>query len=78
MNLSGIGSLLSGAVQLLGASPLGALGSLASGALGGSDQSQSAGAGDPFAAIMSLTKDVDGLASGGLGGVPGSISGLLA
>jgi hypothetical protein len=76
MNLSGIGSLLGGALQLLGTSPLGALGSLAAGALGGGQsQMQSADQSDPFSAIMALTKDVDGLATGGL---LGSISGLLA
>ena len=69
VNLSGIGSILGLATQLLGgASPLGALGSLATGALGGGQSSQSSDASDPFSAIMALTKDVDGLATGGLGG----------
>ncbi len=75
-------SLLGMATQFLGD---GALGSLASGALGGSEQ-QSGGATDPLSAILALTKDVDGLASSGLGallgggggGALGSIAGLLA
>ena len=78
MNLSGIGSLLGLATQFLGAaSPLGALGSLA-GALGGG-QAQATDQTDPFSAILALTKDVDGLASSGLGGgLLGSIAGMLA
>lgn len=79
MNLSGIGSILGLATQFLGgASPLGALGSLASSALG-SGQSQGTSSSDPFSAIMALTKDVDGIAAGGLGGgLLGSIAGILA
>ena len=79
MNLSGLGSLLGTATQFLGAvTPLGALGSLASSALGGS-RSQETASSDPFSAIMALTKDVDGIASGGLaGGLLGSVAGMLA
>ncbi len=79
MNLSGIGSLLGMASQFLGgASPLGALGSLASSALGGG-QPQGTASSDPFSAILALTKDVDSIASSGLGGnVLGSIAGMLA
>jgi hypothetical protein len=71
VNISGIGSLLGVATQLLGG---GALGSLASGALGGGQQ-QAGGATDPFSAIAALTSDVDGLASGGLGSLLGGGSG---
>jgi hypothetical protein len=80
VNLSGIVSILGLATQFLGgASPLGALGSLATGALGGGQSSQSSDSSDPFSAIMALTKDVDGIASSGLGGgLLGSIAGLLA
>ena len=77
MNLSAIGPLLGLATQLLGgASPLGMLGSLASGATGpGASQGAS---NDPLAAILALTERADGLATGGLGGSLGSIAGLLA
>ncbi len=79
MNLSSIGSLLSTASQFLGAaSPLGAIGSLATNALGGG-QSQGTNPSDPFSAILALTNDVDGIASSGLGGgLLGSIAGMLA
>lgn len=80
MNLNGIGSILGIATQLLGgsASPLGALGSLATQALG-AGQSQTEGASDPLSAIMALTKEVDGIAQSGLGcGLLGSIAGMLA
>ena len=76
MNLSGISSIIGVATQLFGgnANPLGALGSLASEALDGARGQPESGS-DPFSAILSLTRQADGLAgSEGLGG----IAGLLA